>query len=118
MPVIILLYDVLYTWHVFIIPSAAAAAAAAAHYVAATVRHRAPDEKYSCWYVEPNSIQCFLSLHSNTIHFLRYVPLGSTLGLRPRFAYTTSSVVTGMRGAKAGVSPSWRSSLSKYQAYV
>ena len=25
--------------------------------------------------------------------------------LRPRFAYDTSSVVTGMRGAKAGVSP-------------
>ena len=43
--------------------------------------------------------------------FLMYVPLGSTVAFRPRFANTASSVITVMRGAKAGVSPPRRSPL-------
>ena len=34
---------------------------------AVAVRHRVPGGKNCCWFIESDSIQCFLSLHSNTI---------------------------------------------------
>ena len=51
------------------------------------------------------SIRRFLSLHSNKIFLSVYVPLTLQSRFQPRFAYTTSSVITGIRGAKADVSP-------------
>ena len=120
------MYDVLYTWHVFVHGECATAAvAAAALYrctntvaaAAAAVRH-------------PSDIVCrmakivagSLNLSSPRVFFLLiqtrfflnestpwYIPLGSSfiyLLVRPRFACITSiSVITGMHGAKAGVSP-------------
>ena len=50
------------------------------------------------------------SLDSNTTYLTRYPFRSGTVShLRPRFAYTSSSVFTGMRGAKAGISPPQRS---------
>ena len=59
-------------------------------------------------------VQCFVSLHSYTIYVqCAYVPLGSTVVFTASiFAYNTShtcSVITGMRGAKAGIRPPRRS---------
>ena len=84
MTAIILLYDVVYTWHVFVhtmyccgcrrcsascyAPVAAAAADA--------VCHRVPDGRNCCWFIGSDSIQCFLCLHT----WLAFnVPLGSTV---------------------------------------
>ena len=58
--------------------AAAAVAAAAAAAAAAAVSHRVPDGKNSCWFIEPDSIQTFLSLLSYAI-FLMYAPSGSTV---------------------------------------
>ena len=76
-PGIILLYEVLYSWHVLAM-SAAAAAASSCYSVccytavvaaaAAAVRHRVLDGKNCCWFIGSDSIQCFLSLQSNTIY--------------------------------------------------
>ena len=52
----------------------------------------------------------FNLIPSRVLYFFiqaRYIltyPLAVTSHLRPRFAYATSSLVTGMRGAKAGIS--------------
>ena len=62
-----------------------------------------------CWLSEYDSSN-FLSVHSNTIYFFMH-PLAVLSHFRPRFAYNTSSVITGMRGAKAGVSPPRRNPL-------
>ena len=76
---------------------------------AAAVRHRLLDGKICCWFIESYSIQCFLSLHSNAIYLHCTYSLAVLSNLRPGLAYTTSSVITGMRGAKAAVSPPRRS---------
>ena len=90
------------------IQSAAAAAAAALcvailllllllPLLAADVRHRVLDGN-NCRR-SLNLTPVFLSLHSNIIYFSMY-PSAVLSHSRPRFAYTTSSVISGMRGAK------------------
>ena len=55
------------------------------------------------WFTSSDFSVFFLFIQTRVIF---YVPLGSILSyLRPRFAHNTSSVILGMRGAKAGVSP-------------
>ena len=76
---------------------------------AAPVRHRAPDGKYVCWFNESESIKCFLSLPPKTIYFKSIYPRTVLSQLRLRFVCTVSSAITGMRVAKAGVSPPRRS---------
>ena len=50
--------------------------------------------------------QCYFSSFKFDLFFM--YPLAVQWHLRPRFAYNTFSVITGMRGAKAGVSrPRW-----------
>ena len=64
-----------------------------------------------CWFIESDSIKCFLSLHLNTndLYCKFMYSLAVLSHLRPRLAYTTSSVITGMRGAKGSVRPPRRS---------
>ena len=76
---------------------------------AAAVRHRVADGETCCWFIESDSLQCFLSLYSNTIDFCCMHSLAVRSHIWPRYAHTASSVITGMRGAKAGVSPPRRS---------
>ena len=74
---------------------------------APAVRQRVPDGKICCWFVESDP-SLYLSLHSNTEHELIFMhPLAvlSLYGLDLPNRYTTSSALTGMRGAKAGGSP-------------
>ena len=54
------------------------------------------------------------SSFSNTMYFKCIYPSAVLSHLRPRFAYTASSVITGMRGAKEGVSPLRRSPPCRY----
>ena len=49
-------------------------------------------------------MQYFFSLDSNAIYFICIYPLAVLSYSGPRFAYTTSSVAMGMRGAKASIS--------------
>ena len=51
----------------------------------------------------------FSSLKHDLLFNVCMHPLAVLSHLRPRFPWTTSSVITGMRGAKAGVSPPRRS---------
>ena len=56
-----------------------------------------------CWFIESDPSFFFLFIQTRLIF---EVPLGGTVShLRSRFAYSTSSVIAGMRGAKAGVIP-------------
>ena len=73
----------------------------AASAAAAAVRHRVPEGVLCRWFIESDSINSvfFLFIQSQ---FIFNVPLGSTI------AFTASIclyVMTGMRGAKAAVSP-------------
>ena len=121
-PGIMLLFDVLYSWHVLYIQSAAAAAAAACCSVAIPMLLQqlllfvivCRMEKNCCGFIESDAIQCFLS-HSITIYFQCMYPVAVLLShLRPRFAHTTSSVMTDMRGPKMGVIPPRRSPPCRY----
>ena len=71
-PGILLLYDTIYAWHVFIhtvlltlLPMLRTGVITAA---AADVRRGVPDGKHCCWFIKSDSIQCFLSLHSKTMY--------------------------------------------------
>ena len=109
---IILLCDVLYTFiylaciytYRVLLPLLLLLCTGVVAAAAAAVRHRVSDGKNCCWFIESDSIQCAFFLFKHDL-CLMYVPLGSMPHLRPRFAYATSSVITGMRGARAGVSP-------------
>ena len=97
--------------------SAAAAAlaccCAAVVAAAAVVRHRVPDVKKID--AGPSNLMPVSSLPYIQTRYIFIAPRGSTLSpLLPRFAYNISSVITGMRGAKAGVSPRPRSLSCKY----
>ena len=77
---------------------------------AAAVRHRVPDRKICC-YGSLHLIKVFSSSSSKHDIFLMHA-LAVLSQLQPRFTYNTyhtSSVVTGIRGAKEGVSPPGRS---------
>ena len=78
---------------------------------AAAVVHRVPDGKNCCGFNESDSSVFFLSIQTR---FILMYPLAVLSHSRPRFAYKISSVITGMRGAKAGVSPPRRSTPCKY----
>ena len=83
--------------------AAAAAAAAALRFAASclrAVRHRVPDGQICCCFIKSDPSDVFLK---RDLFFM--VPLGSTVShVHPRLI-CTYSVITGMRGAKAGVSP-------------
>ena len=88
--------------------------------LAAAVRHRVLDGKNCCWFIESDSIQCFLSLHSNTIKFYVQYMYARTPWQYCRFYcpdLPTSSVITGMHGAEADVSPPRRSPLYINRAF-
>ena len=80
---------------------------------AAAVRHRVPDGKICCC-GSLHLIPVFFSLHSNTTYFQctpwQFCRIYS-VGFLPntKYTYHASSVITGMRRAKAGVSPPRRS---------
>ena len=61
--------------------AAAAPAAAAVLLLPAAVRHRVPYGQIWCWFIESDSIYCFLSLHSHTRLYLMCVPLGSVVAV-------------------------------------
>ena len=108
-PGIILLYDVLYTWHAFIhacrvllpllplllllllLCTGVFAASAA------VVPHGVPDGKKCCWFIEYDSIQCFLVFIQARFIF-NVCTLGSTV------AFIASIYLDCVLG-KAGVSP-------------
>ena len=84
------------TWHVFICIERAAATAAAAAVLcvailllllllllAAAVRHRVPDSKNCCWFIDSDSSVSFSSFKHD---FLNIYPLTVLSHLRPRFA--------------------------------
>ena len=79
--------------------------------LAAAVRDRVQDGKNCCWFIESDSS---VSLQTR---FMSMYPLTELSQLRSRFVYTTSSVNTGMRGAKAGISPPRRSPPCIYPVY-
>ena len=82
----------------------AAVAAAALQLLPAAVRHRVPDGQICCWFIEYDSSVLFLFIQ--TRFMFDGTPLGSTVPhLLPPVFFPTSSVITAMRGAKAGVSP-------------
>ena len=67
---------------------------------AAALRYHVPGGKRCCWLIESDSIQFFLFMQTRLI--IMY-PLAVLSHLRPRFAYTTSSVITviaGIRGSR------------------
>ena len=68
-----------------------------------TVGHRGLDGEACSWFIEHDpSVFVFIQKR-----YIFYVPLDRTVShLRPRFA---SSVIRGIRGAKADVNPPWRS---------
>ena len=68
-PGIILLYDVLYTWNVFIHTECCCRCCRCCSVRICYCSSSCAGWKKLCWFVESDSIQCFLSLHSNTIHF-------------------------------------------------
>ena len=75
----------------------------------AAVRHCVPDGKYVFGSVNVIPVFPFSSFKHDLNLMYPFAVLLYRSHLRPRFAYTTSSVITGMRGAKAGVSPPRRS---------
>ena len=94
----------IYTHSVLLLPLLLLLSTGVLAAAAVAVRRHVPDGQTCCWLIESDSIQGFLFLHSNTIYFSCIYPLTVLSHLRPPFAYTTSSVVTGMRGAKAAIS--------------
>ena len=76
------------------------------------VRYRVPHGKICHWFIESDSSAYFLFIQTR----LYLLPVLSLL--RPRFACTTSSAITGMRGAKAGVIPPRRSPPCLYYIHV
>ena len=88
--------------------TAVVAAAAAVLLFPAAVRHRVPDGRICCWFIESDPSASFLFSFKRDL-FLMVVRLGSTWCRIYGLDLPTSSVITGMRGAKAGVSSPWRS---------
>ena len=73
----------------------------------AAVRRRVPDGKICCWFIESDSSVFFLFIQTR---YILNVLLGSTVAFTASiFLLKTSSVIAGMRGAKAAVSPPRRS---------
>ena len=75
---------------------------------ASAVRHYVPDDKRCWWLIESDSTQCFLfartlDLRLLYIYICTYVPPCSTVASSVSICCTTSSVITGMSGAKPGV---------------
>ena len=89
--------------------AAAAPAAAAVLLLPAAVRHRVPYGQIWCWFIECDSIYCFLSLHSHTRLYLMCVPLGSVVAVSASICLYYILGSYGMRGAKTGVIPPRRS---------
>ena len=84
-----------------------AAVVAAAAVLLAAVRRRVPDGKICCWFIESDSSVFFLFIQTR---YILNVLLGSTVAFTASiFLLKTSSVIAGMRGAKAAVSPPRRS---------
>ena len=74
--------------------------------VAAAVRHRVPDGPFRCWL---NLVPVYsFSLFSFKRDLFSMYPLAILCRIYGR-DLPTSSVITGMRGAKAGVRPPWQS---------
>ena len=94
-------YRVLLTLLLLLCTGVVAAAAAA-------VRHRVADSKNCCWFIEYDSIQCFISSFKHDI-FIMYVPLGSTVAFSASICLYYILGSYGMRGAKTGVIPPRRS---------
>ena len=85
-----------------------AVAAAAVLLLAAAVCHRVPDGNLLLWSIASDSRVVFPFIQTR---FIFRVPLGSTeASIYLINTYHTSSVIAGMRGSKAGVSPPRRSS--------
>ena len=83
--------------------------------LAAAVRHRVPDDKNCCWFAESDSSVFFLVIKHDL--FLMY-PLAVLSYLRPGFAHNTSSVITGIRGAKGGRQPAAAKTPCIYLVYM
>ena len=88
----------------------AAVAAAAVLLLPAAVRHHVPDGQICCCFIESDPTQCFSSFKREDFLWYPLAVLYRIYGLD----LPTSSVTTGMRGAKAGVSPPRRSPPCNY----
>ena len=110
-------YVFVYTRHVFLLllllllcVAILLAAAAVVLIIGAAVLHRAPGGKNCCWFIQFDPSAFFLSIQTR---FIFDVPIGSTVSYL-RLDLPTSLVLTGMRGAKASVSPPRRGPLVLY----
>ena len=89
---------------------------------AVAVCHRVPDGKNCCWFTESDSIYCFLFILKHVFFFHVCTPWQCCRIYGLDFAYTISSVITGMHGAMAVVSPPRRrppcKSMYRYVGHV
>ena len=72
----------------------------------AAVGHRVPDGQIYCWFIGPDSSVLFRFFQTR---FISDIPIGSTCRIYDLDLPMTSSVFTGMRGAKGGIIPPRRS---------
>ena len=80
-------------------------AAATVLLLPAAIRHRVPDGQICCWFIDSDPSVFFIF---NQTRFILMHPLAVPYRI-DGLDLPTSSVITGMRGAKAGVSPPRRS---------